>query len=31
MYHPTLKEARALTAGGEYRRVPIGRELPGAA
>ena len=27
MYHPTLKEARALTAGGEYRRVPVSREL----
>lgn len=27
MYHPTLKEARALTAGGEYRCVPVSREL----
>lgn len=27
MYYPSLKEARALAAGGEYRRVPVSREL----
>ena len=27
MYYPSLKEARALTAGGAYRRVPVTREL----
>ncbi len=27
MYYPSLKEARALTASGQYRRVPVSREL----
>ncbi|MDE7262488.1 MAG: anthranilate synthase component I family protein [Oscillospiraceae bacterium] len=27
MYYPSLKEARALAAGGEYRRIPVSREL----
>ena len=27
MYYPSLQEARALTASGEYRRVPVSREL----
>lgn len=27
MYYPFLKEARALAASGEYRRVPVSREL----
>ena len=27
MYYPSLKEARALIASGEYRRVPVSREL----
>ncbi len=27
MYYPSLKGARALTSSGEYRRVPVSREL----
>ncbi|MDE7243694.1 MAG: anthranilate synthase component I, partial [Oscillospiraceae bacterium] len=27
MYVPSLKEARALASGGDYRRVPVSREL----
>ena len=27
MYHPTLKEARALAASGPYREIPVAREL----
>lgn len=27
MYRPTLKEARDLAASGEYRRIPVSREL----
>lgn len=27
MYHPSLQEARTLAASGEYRRVPVSREL----
>ena len=27
MYHPTLKEARALAASGPYRMIPVTREL----
>lgn len=27
MYHPSLQEAQALAASGEYRRVPVSREL----
>ena len=27
MYYPSLKEARALVSGGDFRRVPISREL----
>ena len=27
MYCPSLKEARALAASGEFRRVPVTREL----
>lgn len=27
MYHPSLQEARALAASGEYRRVSASREL----
>ena len=27
MYHPTLKEARALAAAGPYREIPVAREL----
>lgn len=27
MYHPTLKEARSLAASGDYREIPVAREL----
>lgn len=27
MYYPSWKEARALASGGEYRRIPVSREL----
>ena len=27
MYYPSLKEARSLAASGEYRRVPVSREI----
>ena len=27
MYYPSLKEARALAGSGDYRRIPVSREL----
>ena len=27
MYYPTLDQAKSLIDGGEYRRIPISREI----